>query len=191
MTSADDPTAQPNDESTSEGTTIFVRVYINKDFTRTTNFDDKRDVWKLAEVDKDTISIKSLREDIPSAFRNTKKFQKLWNNEQYEWKIYGFSLTTADIEIEEDDDLRDEMDRLGFLSSDDSSDADDADDSGGLNNESKFFKVRVVFFDSMSYVQSSPYLRVVCHVSDICSGSLCPLIIILAQSSHSIFMYNV
>ena len=133
--------AQPNDESSSDGTSVFVRVYVNKDFTCRSNFDAERDIWKLAELDKDTISVESLREDIPAAFRKAKAFKRLWKRQDLEWKIFSYSLNAAEIEIDDDDDLQDEM--AAFLTSDeDSSDSD-------IENENKYFKVRVVFFDSL------------------------------------------
>ena len=75
--------AAPNDISDEEDC-ITVRVYINRQYEKTHNFDITQDVWKLAELDKESIeddeasSIQDLRDDIPKAFRNSKSFKPLF-----------------------------------------------------------------------------------------------------------------
>ena len=139
--------ANPGDESpTKEAATVLLRVYINKQYELTKNFDITQDEWKLAELDKDEIDIDSLREDIPQAFRKAKWIKPLFKNEdEWEWKIYSYDTKTASVEIEDDDDLQTEIDE--FMPSDPESGDEDDD----LNNTNKYLKLRVVFFRSMGF----------------------------------------
>ena len=129
-------------ESSDDGAIIRVRVIINKEYTRTSGFKTKKDKWALAQVTRGAISIANLRKDIPGAFRNEKKFKKLWTNPLFEWKIFSFSEESAEIEIDADDDLQDEIDEF-CPSDDDSSGSEDSD----VMDENKFFKV---YFDESS-----------------------------------------
>ena len=128
--------SESSTDDDSDSATIRVKVIINKDYTRTADFKPKRDKWALAEIHRGSISIENLRKDIPDAFRNEKKFKSLWKNDQYEWKIYSFSMKKADIEIDDDDDLQDEIDNF-LPSEDDSSGSEDSDPT----DDNKYFKV--------------------------------------------------
>ena len=76
--------AAPNDISDEEDFITF-RVYINRQYEKTHNFDITQDIWKLGEIDKwieddEESLIEDLRNDIPKAFRNSKLFKPLWNS---------------------------------------------------------------------------------------------------------------
>ena len=128
-----------------DDTEIIVRVYINKQYELTKNFDITQDVWKLSEIDKEDISIDSLREDIPQAFRRAKWIKPLFKNEdEWEWKIYSYDTKSASVEIEDDDDLQTEIDE--FMPSDPES----GDEDDEVTNTNKYLKLRVVFSKGMS-----------------------------------------
>eukprot|EP01084_Bolivina_argentea_P272835 464618_1 len=94
-----------------DDTTLFIRVFLNKQYELTENIDSSQDIWKLAELDKSQIDMESLREDIPEAFRKVKWIKPLLKNKkQYTWKIFTYDTSKADIEIESDDDLQKEND---------------------------------------------------------------------------------
>eukprot|EP01084_Bolivina_argentea_P272836 464620_1 len=111
-----------------DDTTLFIRVFLNKQYELTENIDSSQDIWKLAELDKSQIDMESLREDIPEAFRKVKWIKPLLKNKkQYTWKIFTYDTSKADIEIENDDDLEKETDQLECENDD-------------------YLKLRVVFF---------------------------------------------
>ena len=128
---------------------IIIRVYINKQFDATEQFDIAQDVWKLAEIDKESMenvdvsAFNDLREDIPKAFRNSKLFKPLFKNEEeWEWKIYSYQISQASVIIDNDKDLQNEMD--SFLPLDEDLGSDDE-----LKNENTFLRLRVVFSRGM------------------------------------------
>ena len=142
--------ASKQDENEDESdATILIRVYINRQCFETENIDTAQDVWKIAEIDRDnTEKMDGLREDIPLAFRKAKAFKALFKNEEeYEWKLYTYDETSAEVELEDSDDLQTEIDE--FMP-----EADDADEDDDLMNQSKYLKIRVVFFKSMNYITS-------------------------------------
>eukprot|EP01084_Bolivina_argentea_P236532 397683_1 len=127
-----------------DDTTVFVRVFINKQYELTENINTSQDIWKLAELDKSQIDMESLREDIPQAFRKAKWIKPLFKNKkQYTWKIFTYDTSKADIEIESDDDLQEEINEY-------ISDTEDSDQNAA-HTEDKYLKLRVVFFTSMSH----------------------------------------
>ena len=128
--------SESSTDDDSDSATIRVKVIINKDYTRTADFKPKRDKWALAEIHMGSISIENLRNDIPDAFKNEKKFKSLWENDQYEWKIFSFSMKRAEIEIDVDEDLQDEIECF-LPSENDSSDSEDSDPM----DDNKYFKV--------------------------------------------------
>ena len=125
---------------------ITIAVNINKQYEATKNIDSSNDMQKLAEVDKDDISLEKLREDIIVAFRKAKAITSLFNNSNYEWKIYSYNTDKADIELQNDDDLQEEIDEFCP-----SSDEDEDEDEEGADpvQTNKYLKLRVVFFKSM------------------------------------------
>eukprot|EP01084_Bolivina_argentea_P174511 302294_1 len=126
-----------SDVSQSDEETIFVRVYINKQYELTHDIDANKDIWKLAELNSNPIDLESLKQDIPDAFRNVKLLKPLFQNTTlYRLHIYGYDTTKAEIEIDNDEDLQDEID--SFITSDNDTDDD-------VFNQNKYLKVRVVF----------------------------------------------
>ena len=99
---------------------VSIAVHINKQFEATNNINPSQDLCKLAEVDKNDVSIAQLRKDIIYAFGRSKSITSLFNNANYEWKIYSYHSNKAEVEIEDDDDLETEIDE--FCPSDDESD---------------------------------------------------------------------
>eukprot|EP01083_Nonionella_stella_P163545 538590_1 len=127
----------PTDDNESDST-ILIRVYINKEYSKRKNFDVSQDVWKLAELEQDAIEIDCLREDLPQAFRRARSFKPLFKSNEYDMKFYSYDPQKAEIEIEDDDDLQNELEAAGLNLSDNS-------DSDDVTNENKYLKLRVVF----------------------------------------------
>ena len=123
-----------DDESESEEL-VFIRLFINQEYTRTENFDTKRDVFKLAELEKNNIKLNELQGDIPQAFRKVKFCKKLWNDVRWEYKIVSYD--DPDLEIDDDEALEDEID------------ACDPDDDMDDPNSNRYVKLRVIFFPGM------------------------------------------
>eukprot|EP01084_Bolivina_argentea_P011137 20812_1 len=107
------PSSNSNNNMSSfkeDDNTIFCRVFINKQSELTENINSSQDIWKLAELHQPQIDMESLREDIPHAFRKAKWIKPLFKNKkQYTWKIYTYDSCGADLEIEDDDDLQEEI----------------------------------------------------------------------------------
>eukprot|EP01084_Bolivina_argentea_P236531 397680_1 len=126
-------------DNTEDDTTILVRVFINKQYELTENINTSQDIWKLAELNKSQINMASLTKDIPQAFRKSKWIKPLFKNkQQYTWKIFTYDTSKADIEIESDDDLQEEINEY-------ISDTEDSDQNAA-HTEDKYLKLRVVFF---------------------------------------------
>ena len=94
-----------------EQITITIHVNINKQYESTENLDPSNDVLKLVHLNKTCISIEKLRQDITIAFAES-KFDALFKDPEFEWKIFSYNQHIADIEIEEDEDLEDEIDEF-------------------------------------------------------------------------------
>ena len=110
-----------------------------------------QDIWKLAELDRDSIddekysAVIDLRDDIPKAFRNSKLFKPLFKNKkEWQWKIYSYDTTQVSVEIENDDDLQGEIDAFMPSAGDESANDDD------MINENRYLKLRVVFSKGMN-----------------------------------------
>eukprot|EP01083_Nonionella_stella_P152624 489508_1 len=143
------------DDSESDST-ILVRVHINKEFLKRENLDCTQDVWKLAELEHDAIQLDCLRDDIPNAFRRARSFKPLFRSNEYQMKFYSYDPQKAEIEIEDDDDLQNELECCGLNLSGNS-------DSDDITSENKYLKLRVVFEQtSASSELQSPKLRLKC-----------------------------
>eukprot|EP01083_Nonionella_stella_P152625 489513_1 len=143
------------DDSESDST-ILVRVHINKEFLKRENLDCTQDVWKLAELEHDAIQLDCLRDDIPNAFRRARSFKPLFRSNEYQMKFYSYDPQKAEIEIEDDDDLQNELECCGLNLSGNS-------DSDDITSENKYLKLRVVFEQtSASSELQSPKLRLTC-----------------------------
>lgn len=117
---------------------ISVAVNINKQFEATENIDPSKDLCKYATLNKENISLEKLKEDIIIAFAASKAFKLLFEDDiSYDWKIYSYASSKADIELQDDDDLEEEVDEC--CPSD-----DDSDDDDNLRKP-KCMKLRVVF----------------------------------------------
>eukprot|EP01084_Bolivina_argentea_P176348 305191_1 len=84
---------------------IEIKIFINKQFTLTEHFDCKQDVCKTAEIIHKSITMSELKKDIPIAFRNVQYFKSLWNNNNYEWKVFLYDASFARNEIITDNHL--------------------------------------------------------------------------------------
>ena len=124
-----------------EQKTITIHVNINKQYESTENLDPSNDILKLVHLDKHCISIEKFRRDISIAFARS-RFKALLKDPEYEWKIFSYNQHKADIEIEEDDDLEDEIDE--FFPTE-----DEIDDDNPLPMD-QHLKLRVIFCKSTS-----------------------------------------
>eukprot|EP01084_Bolivina_argentea_P274710 468283_1 len=133
------------DDQQEEDNTILIRVCINKQYELTKDIDHTQDVWKWIQLQKQSIELSSVKEEIPFVFRYSNYFKRLFfnNNTKYEWKLYSYHTNTAEIEIEDNDDLQSEIDE--FLPSDHSDD------------EQHYLKLRVIFFNKIISI-SAPKL---------------------------------
>ena len=119
---------------------VAISVTINKKYDADKNIDASNDLSKVTRIDRNNISLESLRKSIINAFDNSKAFKLLFNNTNYEWKIFSYDPNKADMEIEGDDDLEEDID--DFYPSDD----DSEDDEGDNPQNDQYLKLRVVFF---------------------------------------------
>eukprot|EP01084_Bolivina_argentea_P094403 169705_1 len=104
---------------------IIIHVHINRQYASSNNLDPKQDVWKPIELERESIGISKLETDIPVAFRNS-KFKPIFKNDNYEWLIFSYDPTKAEIEIADDSDLEEEVD--------------------DMEDDDEFLKLRIVFF---------------------------------------------
>eukprot|EP01084_Bolivina_argentea_P032280 59705_1 len=127
----------PTDDALDAAEEITIAVHINKENESTSNLNPSQDLWKPAELEIKPIKLSNLKSDIPTAFRNS-SFKSLFKNDNYEWKIFSYDPTKAEIEISNDDDLQTEI--LNFNAQ------DKTEDDGIKLNSNKFLKLRIVFF---------------------------------------------
>eukprot|EP01084_Bolivina_argentea_P032281 59708_1 len=136
----------PTDDALDAAEEITIAVHINKENESTSNLNPSQDLWKPAELEIKPIKLSNLKSDIPTAFRNS-SFKSLFKNDNYEWKIFSYDPTKAEIEISNDDDLQTEI--LNFNAQ------DKTEDDGIKLNSNKFLKLRIVFFKRNLFEEKS------------------------------------
>ena len=122
---------------------IDISIYINQQYELTNNINSFNDQVKTITFSKNN-TLRILRKNIIGAFSEYESFISLFKNYDYEWRIYSYHAIKAEVEIADDDDLKDEIDTNIETDS-------DSDDDHSADSQAPSFKLRVVFFRSMSY----------------------------------------
>ena len=134
------PTDDNEDASLDSPTQISLAIYINPNFEETNNVDSKQDIEKTVNIDPKQITISQLHKTIPTLFDNEQQLQSLWQNNDYEWKLYEYNKIKVGTEIANDTQLQKEI--VDTMEGDEDEDND-------MNKNDFYVRFRVVFHKSM------------------------------------------
>eukprot|EP01084_Bolivina_argentea_P261106 441117_1 len=117
---------------------IKIIIHINRQHESTNDLNPSHDTLKTTELVIKPIKFNNLKADIPTAFLSSSaKITSLFKDNNYEWKVFLYDPTKADIEITSNNDLQAEVAIFNRK---------DNHENEPSSMHNKFIKLRIVFF---------------------------------------------